>query len=137
MAKRPQNLKRGITLIGGNIVNELNELKPGLGNKLVGEINQKLQIISNRLEANAGHRGTVGIAKQTSKDSDGKLQPGIRLQGDRVTGVADPVDGTDAITLDYFRSRLNCALIEKLVDECVELPEGITLSDIPDCWQNQ
>jgi len=135
MAK-PRNLRRGnIGHIGGGIVDELNELKPGLGTKLVREINHRLTVITTQLDAQAGHKGTVTIAKQTGNDDLGKPKPGILLEDDRVTGVAFPKAGSDAVNLDYFRSFLTCDFFLQMVEDCLELPEATVSGAIPDCWR--
>ena len=130
--KNAQNLRRGIGLISGALVEELNTLSPGLGNRLSQEINQRLILVNNHLDAQSGHRGTVTIAKQDTANA-----AGLQLQNDRVTGVAWATKGSDAVPLDQFRSFMTCDWFMQMAEDCLELPEAevVVSSSIPDCWK--
>ena len=117
--KPPQNLRRGIGLIGGDVVDRLNKIDPGLGSLLVRSVNQKIAVLSSRIDAAAGHKGSVHIAPQ-GKDVTGKTNPAIVLGSQRAGGMADPIDNEDGVNLRYFRRFLNCDWFEKMFDECIE-----------------
>lgn len=135
MAK-PQNLRRGnIGRISGSLIAEIDELKPGLGSKLVGEINKRLSVISTQLDAAAGHRGTVTIAKQKGTDAGGNPKPAIELQNDPVTGAAWAKQGSDAVPLDQFRNFFDCDWFLQMVEDCLDLPPSAPSGTIPDCWK--
>ncbi len=125
-----KNLARGIVDIQ-LVVSVLNELSPGAGD----QFSQAVTHLSNRAEAQAGHHGTVAIAKQAVKDALGNVAAGITLDNDRVTGVAPPTKGTDAINLDFWRRHQTCDELLKKVEECLELPKATVTSAIPDCWK--
>jgi len=105
--------------IGGAVMNDLNELKPGLGSRLVNELNVRLSTIGSRLAAQAGTKGSVGIAKQTSGT-------GLDLNNTRLTGVATPTQGSDLINLTYFRSFEDCDTFAQRFFDCLDLkaPRG-------------
>lgn len=125
-----KNLARGIVDIG-LVVATLNELSPGAGD----QFSQAVTHLSNRAEAQAGHHGTVAIAKQTVKDALGNVAAGITLSNDRVTGVATPTEGTDAINLDFWRRHQTCDELLKKIEECLELPKQVATGAIPECWR--
>ena len=130
-----QNQRRSsIGPISGSLVDDLNALKDGLGTRLVREINHRISVINTQLDVQAGHRGTVMVAKQTTVDSSGKSVPGIQLERDRVSGVAWAIDGSDAVPLEQFRSFLTCDFFLQMVEDCIDLPEA-TSTAIPNCWR--
>lgn len=133
-----QNQRRStVGPIGGQLVEDLNTLKDGLGTRLVREINHRIAVINTQLDTQAGHRGTVTVAKQTSVDTAGTPPPGIQLAKDRVSGVAWATDNSDAVPLEQFRSFLTCDFFLQMVEDCLDLPESTVVGgDIPDCWRN-
>lgn len=128
--------RRGaVSSISGSIVDDLNKLKPGLGTRLVREINQRIATINVQLDTQAGHRGTVTVAKQTRVSSTaGSSPPGIALQGDRVAGVAWAQQGDEAVPLDQFRSFLTCDFFLQMVEDCIDLPEQT--GGVPNCFHS-
>lgn len=124
------NLARGIVDIS-LLVATLNDMSPGAGDQLSQAVNH----LSNRAEAQAGHRGTVTIAKQSKLDALGRPAAGIQLDNDRVTGVAEPVEGSDAINLDFWRRSQTCDELLKKIEECLQLPTEQVSGGIPDCFR--
>jgi hypothetical protein len=116
---KAQNLRRGVGLIGGEVINRLNKLDDGLGTLLLREVNQRIAVLSGRIEAQAGHKGSVHIAPQ-GRDVSGKSKPAIVLGGQRAAGMDDPIDNEDGVNLRYFRRFLNCDWFEKMFDECID-----------------
>lgn len=127
-----QNLARGIIDIQ-LVVDAMNKLSPGAGEQFRAAIVH----LSNRAEAQAGHHGTVAIAKQTKKDALGRVAPGIILDNDRVTGVAEPREGSDAINLDFFRRHQTCDELLQKIEDCLDLPTPVVevATPVPDCWE--
>lgn len=119
--KQATNLGQGIPRLGGELINRLNAVDPGLGTLLASEINHRTGIINSRLAAAAGHTGTVTIATQ-KRDSTGKAIPSMDIQGGRMVGLtSEPKDGSEPITLEYWRKHeKDCVWFEKMFDECIE-----------------
>jgi len=126
--KKTANTRRGIGRIGGAIVDDLNTLgesagNPGLGTRLVREINQHLAVLNTRIEAQAGHHGTVTIAKQPKASSSHSAGPALDLQGGRGIGFSSqPTQDSEPITLEYWRKHeKDCFWFEKMFDECLDV----------------
>ena len=134
-----QNQRRGnVGPIGGQLVDDLNKLKDGLGTRLLREVNHRFSVLNTQLDTQAGYRGTVMVAKQSGVDSSGKPTPGIQLAKDRVAGVAWATDNSDAVPLDQFRSFLTCDFFLQMVEDCIDLPEAqVAAGAEPDCWRGQ
>lgn len=126
------NLRRGIGMLTGSLIDELNELKPGLGTRLAQEVNQRIVLINNHLDAQAGHRGPVKIAKQK-----GAKAVAMQLQDDRVSGVAWAKDDADAVPYSQFRSQFTCDWFIQMAEDCLDLKEETTIisGGAPDCWK--
>jgi len=124
MAKRqPANLRRGIGQVSSAIAEELNAAgkdigMPDIGTRLVSEINRHLAALNSRVEARAGHHGTVTIATQKKT-----VGPALDLQGGSAVGFSSqPRDGSEPITLEYWRKHeKDCQWFERMFDECIEL----------------
>src|SRR5690349_19894640 len=105
--KKAANLRRGTGFLSGEVIADLNKVSPGFGDNLGRQFNAFLMSASRRLDAHAGHSGSVGVAKQTKTDARGVVKPALLLDGDRAGGnAAPPVDNGDLITLDFFRRNL-------------------------------
>ncbi len=117
MPKEPKSLARGKADIA-NLVNVLNAHRPGAGDQL----SQVITHLNNRLDAQAGYYGTVAVAKQKVKDAAGNLAAGLDLGGNRLTGVAPPTEGTDAVNLQFFRRFEECDSFKERFVECLRLP---------------
>lgn len=126
--KPGQNTRRGVGRIGGGVEEELNKLSPGIGTTLVRELNQKLAVIGTRLAAQAGHHGTVEIVGQKAKDANAKLEPGLKLNSNRIAGVDDPIDNEDAVNLRYFRRFQNCDWFAQMAEDCLDFEEMRSLA---------
>ena len=116
MPRKPST--RRASLIGGELIAELNGLAPGLGTTLIDQLNQRFTAVNTRMATRAGDRGTVNIAKQPGAEG-----VGLHLAGQRLSGVAIPQHGSDAINLDYLRRFLTCDFFAQMFDDCVELEE--------------
>lgn len=110
MPKLPKSLARGKTDIT-NLVSTLNARKPGAGDQL----SQAITHLNNRLDAQAGYHGTVAVAKQA-------VGAGLDLDGNRLTGVADPTQGSDIVNLQFFRRHETCDVFRERFFECLKLP---------------
>jgi hypothetical protein len=97
-----QNLKRLEESLQGDEIARLNELSPGLGNKL----HRMFSGLGSLISAQAGHKGTVAIKKQSSKNSQGIVDAALTMQEDRIAGVDDPIDDLDAVNLRTLRRSL-------------------------------
>lgn len=104
-----------LSLDGGHVA-ALNKLSDGLGFTLV----RIFAALGNTQEAQSGHKGSVGVAKQTKKDNRGLLKPGLKLNDGRIAEVGDPEDDQDAVNLRTLRSALNCEQLAKLLEECAD-----------------
>lgn len=98
----PQNTRRINESITGEEIAKLNEVSPGLGNKL----HRLLSTFGSSLAAQAGHKGSVGVVKQKTKNQQGIIDPALTLQQDRIAGVDDPIDDLDAVNLRTLRRLL-------------------------------
>lgn len=102
-----QNTKRIEETLQGTEIAKLNELSPGLGNKL----HRMFSGLGNVQSAQAGHKGSVGIKKQKRINPQGITDAAIVLERDRIAGVDDPIDDLDAVNLRTLR-RLRQELVE-------------------------
>jgi hypothetical protein len=130
-----KNQSTGIDNLTGDDIKHLNESRPGLGTKLHRLFNQ----INSKVEAQAGHFGTVTLKPQTKRDARGITKPTMHLNDGRLTGVATPVEGSDAINLDYFRRHIDCNWFEQMAEDCLEAEQAagtttITGGVIPYFW---
>ena len=110
-------MPRRVKKIDGSIRTDLNELKPGLGDRLLSEINRNLSAISSRLSAQSGEKGSVGIVKQIQ----GK--PGLDLNDATLRGLPLPKQNRDLINLTYMRSFFDCDTFAQMAADCLELPK--------------
>lgn len=130
MKLKSKNLVKGVAPLSSEAEHALNEVHDGLGTAL----NTIIHHLGNRADAQAGHTGTVGVAKQTKVDSNGRVVPGIELDNNRVAGVADPEADTDGLNERTFRRLLDCDFLMDILDDCLEIPEA-TGTAIPECWR--
>lgn len=91
--------------------------------ELFTTIANRLETISNHFQAQAGTAGPVGIAKQRGKDKNKNTEPAIILEGDRVTGVADPINDTDAVPYGFLKKLLRCENLRRILALCTDINE--------------
>jgi hypothetical protein len=95
---------------------------------------QHLDKIAAHLNATNGSEGPVGIAKQTLKDKNKNTVPGLVLQGDRATGIADPINQDDAVNLKTLQDYTTCAYLAKQLAQCTEIDDAGTAAKVkPAC----
>lgn len=99
------------------LVDALNKHEAGTGEQLSNAIAH----LNNRISAQAGHRGPVAIAKQTATDALDRSVAGLDLNGNRLTGLAEPIEGKDIVTLDYWRKHESCDAFAQRFFDCVVL----------------
>lgn len=125
--RRPgANLRRGPGSLSGTEIEALNKLHPGLGTA----INSRLGFLANRGDALSGQRGTVRLAPQEKQDQRGVKEPALALSKDRLSGLADPIDDEDAVSLGYLRRLFNCDWFEDLFDDCIDVELGTSTTTI-------
>lgn len=112
---RQKNSSRGVADVT-NAVRVLNDRTPGAGDQL----SQVIRHLSGRIDAQAGHNGTVAIAKQPTTITGGTAA-GLNLNSTRLTGMPDPVQGKDLVTLDFFRRHETCDAFRQRVEDCLKL----------------
>lgn len=95
----PPNLRRIEESLSGEEIAALNGVFDGLGLKL----QRVLVALAGGISAQAGHKGKVALAKQTAKDSTGRMAPALELDSDRIAGLADPIEDLDAVNLRTVR----------------------------------
>jgi hypothetical protein len=83
--------------------------RPNTGTKLISEINQRFVRVSTRQDAQAGLRGTVGVAKQVGKIVGGKRADAIKLDGDTIGGVANAISNDQVPNWGQVKSLFTCA----------------------------
>lgn len=98
-SKQPRNLARSEHSLSGEHIAWLNEQSPGLGNLL----HQVLTDHGQSLSAQAGYKGTVGIALPKAKDSKGELEDSMNLSGGRIGGAADATRDDQYVPLRQVR----------------------------------
>ena len=130
------NRRRGSSRLSAGIIDELNGLKDGLGSRLAGEINQHLANLSTRVDAQAGHKGTVVMAPQKRRDASGRQRHSLKPMG-RIGEVSDGLENLDAVNLQQLRSLFTCENFGgrpggflDFLDECGEqaLTAGTTIT---------
>lgn len=119
MPEKPRNLNRGVVDLK-ETVNALNRKAPGAGDQLF----QVIHHLNNRADAQAGHAGTVGIPQQPT-DNAGNVGVGLDLGGSRIQGLANPIHGTDVISLDFYRRNRDCDWLLKKFEECFQVPRVV------------
>ncbi len=125
--KNPPNLTRIEESLSGEEIAALNEVKPGLGSKL----HRLLSAHGQSLSAQAGHKGPIGVVKQTKIDG-GNVAPGIILDGNRISGGAPAVEDNDFVTLKQVRAMLECDSLARTLEGCAGDAELGTLDLDPD-----
>lgn len=101
MARAPNTRRGRIGPLSGSLVDELNEVKDGLGTRLVGELNHRFGVTSKALDATAGHMGTVEIVPQRGNKA------GLSVNG-RIGKVARGISNDDAVNVQQMRELMNC-----------------------------
>lgn len=109
----PQNQRRIDESLSGDEIAALNEVTPGLGNKM----HRLLSALGAGLAAQAGHKGTVGIKLPKKKDARGNVEPGLRMDGGRISDLGDPVEGQDAVPLKLIRRLIDPANLTELLSQ--------------------
>lgn len=132
MAKKSKNLRSGIPLLGGSLIDDLNAMgeaagKPGMGTRLATELNRRFITINTRQDAQAGLRGSVAIAPQKRRASRGAPAPGLLLRQNRIGEVDDAINDDEVPNWGQVRGLFTCehfgghvSGFPGWVEECVE-----------------
>lgn len=135
MAKKAQNLRTGIPLIGGSLIDDLNKLgqaadMPDLGTRLATELNRRFTKVNTRQDAQAGLRGSVVIAPQKRRASRGQPPPGMLARGNRIGEVGAALNDDETPNWGQVKSLFTCKRFgghvsgfEGWFEDCVDLRE--------------
>jgi hypothetical protein len=114
--KNPPNLVRIEESLDGVMIQALNETSPGLGTKL----HRILSALGQAHTAQTGARGPIGIQKQIKLDNKGRVDPAIRLLGNRLSGGAPAEEEDDFVIFSQLRSMLDCEALAKTLEGCAD-----------------
>lgn len=101
---KAKNLARGVVKLPPAGIAYLNAQVEGFGDAL----SQALGHLNNRADAQAGHGGSVAIAKQIAQDTTGRSVDALKLHGDTIGGVDWANRNDQVVPLEQMRAFFTC-----------------------------
>jgi hypothetical protein len=135
MPRKAPNLRSGIPLIGGTLVDDLNTLGDSLGLQNVGgrlatALNRRFSTVNGRADALSGLQGSVVIAPQKRRAERGQPESAIKLSGGRIGEVDRAITDDQVPNWGQVRGLFTCEAFgghvsgfEGWVEECVDSRE--------------